>query len=39
MEVINGKENKEVVTISFEIRISKNDPKMFIEFFYMSFQK
>ena len=33
MEVINGKEDKEVVTISFEIRISKKEPKIFIEFF------
>ena len=39
MEVINWKENKEVGTICFEIRIPMKKPKIFMEFFYVSFQK
>ena len=39
MEVINWKENKKVVTICFEIRIPKKKSKIFMEFFYVSFQK
>ena len=40
MEVINSKENKEVGTICFDIRIQmKNKTKIFMEFFYESFRK
>jgi hypothetical protein len=39
MEVITWKENKEVGTICFEIRISMKKPKIFMEFFYVSFRK
>ena len=39
MEVINWKENKKVGTICFEVRIPMNKPKIFMEFFYVSFQK
>ena len=39
MEFINWKENKEVGTISFEIRIPMKKPKIFKEFFYVSFRK
>ena len=34
MEFINLKENKEVGTICFEIRIPMKKPKIFMEFFY-----
>ena len=37
MEVINWKENKEVGTICFEVASTKK-PKIFMEFFYVSFQ-
>ena len=39
MEFINWKENKEVGTISFEVRIPMKKPKIFMEFFYVSFRK
>ena len=39
MEVINWKENKEVGTICFQIRIPMKKPKLFLEFFYVSFRK
>ena len=39
MEVINWKEKKEVGTICFEIRIPMKKWKIFMEFFYASFQK
>ena len=39
MEVSNWKENKEIGTISFEVRIPMKKPKIFLEFFYVSFQK
>ena len=39
MEVIIWKENKEVGTICFEIRIPMKKPKIFMEFFYVSFWK
>ena len=39
MEVINWKENKEVGTICFEVRILMRKPKIFTEFFYVSFQE
>ena len=35
---INWKENKEVGTICFEVRIPMKKPKIFLEFFYVSFQ-
>ena len=38
MEVINSKENKEVDTICFEIRIPMKKTKIFMEFFYVSFR-
>ena len=37
--VINWKENKEVCTIYFELRISMKKPNIFMEFFYVSVQK
>ena len=39
MEVIIWKENEEVSTICFEIRIPMKKRKIFMEFFYVSFQK
>ena len=39
MEVINRKENKEVGTICFEVRISMKKPIIYMEFFHASFQK
>ena len=39
MEFFNWKENKEVGTISFEVRIPMKKPKIFMEFFYVSFRK
>ena len=39
MEVINWIENKEVGTICFEVRIPMKTPKIFMEIFYVSFQK
>ena len=39
MEVSNWKENKEIGTISFEVRIPMKKPKIFLEFFYVSFWK
>ena len=39
MEVINRKEIKEVGTICFEVRIPMKKPKIYMEFFYLSFQK
>ena len=39
MEVINWKENKEVGTTCFEVRIPMKKPKIFMEFFYVSFRK
>ena len=39
MEFINWKENKEIGAISFEVRISMKKPKIFMEFFYVSFLK
>ena len=39
MEVIIWKENEEVSTICFEIRIAMKKRKIFMEFFYVSFQK
>ena len=39
MEVIIWKENKEVGTICFEIRIPMKKTKIFLEFFYVSFRK
>ena len=39
MEDIIWKENKEVGTICFEIRIPMKKPKIFMEFFYVSFRK
>ena len=38
VEVINWKENKEVGNICFEVRIPMKKPKIFLEFFYVSFQ-
>ena len=38
VEVINWKENKEVGTIYFEIRIPMKKPKIFLEFFCERFQ-
>ena len=39
MEVSNWKENKEICTISFEVRIPMKKPKIFLESFYVSFRK
>ena len=39
MEVINWKENKEVGTICFKIRIQMKKQKIYMEFFYVSFGK
>jgi hypothetical protein len=39
MEVINIKENKEVGTICFEVRIPIKKPKISMEIFQVSFQK
>ena len=39
MEFINWKENKEVGTIYFEVRIPMKKPKILMEFFYGSFWK
>ena len=39
MEVINWKENREVGTICFEVRIPKKKTKIVMEFFYVSFSK
>ena len=39
MEVINWKDNKEVGFICFEVRILMKKPKIFLEFFYVTFQK
>ena len=39
IEVINLKEDKEVGTTCFEVRIPMEKPKIFLEFFYESFQK
>ena len=39
MEFINWKENKEVGTISFEVRIPMKKPKLFMDFFYVIFRK
>ena len=39
MEVINWKENKEVGTICFEVRIPMKKTKIFLEFLYISFRK
>ena len=39
MEVINRKENKEVATICLEVRIPMKKPKIYMEFFHVSFQK
>ena len=39
MEVSNLKENKEIGTISFEVRIPMKKPKIFMKFFYVSFWK
>ena len=39
LEVINWKENKQVGTICFEIRIPIKKPKIFMEFVYLSLQK
>ena len=39
MEFINWKDNKEVGTISFEVRIPMKKPKIFMEFFYVRFRK
>ena len=37
--VLNCKENKEVGTICFEVRIPKKKTKIVMEFFYVSFSK
>ena len=39
MEVSNWKENKEIGTISFEVRIPMKKQKIFLESFYVSFRK
>ena len=39
MEVINRKDIKEVGTICFVVRIPMKKTKIFMEFFYLSFQK
>ena len=39
MEVINWKENKEVGTICFEVKFPMKKPKIFLEFFNVSFRK
>ena len=39
MEVSNLKENKEIGTVSFEVRIPMKKQKIFLESFYVSFRK
>ena len=39
MEVIDRKENMEVATICFEVRILMKKTKIFMEFFHISFQQ
>ena len=39
MEDINRKENKEVGTICFKVRIPMKKPKIFMESFHINFQK